>query len=261
MVTLKELTEYLELIAPSALAESYDNVGLLIGDENAKINKVLISLDTDEQVAKEASELGVQLILSHHPLIFHPVKNILKSSSFGRTAYALIQNNISLYAMHTNFDSVSGGLCDYFLQQICSQKAVASLEGEYPNGIGRIAVLPEHVSLAGLLQRIKQNMNVGQLRFVGDENLAVKRIAVCNGGGADLIYSAAKAEADVFVTGDLKYHHARFAYENGMGLIEIPHYEAEIIFCRYICERLKKHFTDRVDFFVSQKNVNPWNIG
>lgn len=260
MAELAEIMTYLERLAPPALAEDYDNVGLLIGDEHAEVTKVLISLDTDESVAREAAELGAQLVLSHHPLIFRPAKNIIKQSGFGRTVYTLIQNNISLYAMHTNFDSVSGGLGDYFLAQICPQKAFGCMEGEFPNGIGRIAELKDNIPLAVLLEKIKQNFGMEQIRYVGSENTPVRKIAVCNGGGADFTDTAAQMGADVYISGDFKYHHARFAYENRLCLVEIPHYEAEIIFSRYLRERLNKEFDRGIEFIVSEKNRNPWNI-
>lgn len=261
MVMLQEIISNLEKLAPPTLAEKYDNVGLLIGDRRAEVDKVLISLDTDEAVAEEAAELGARLILSHHPLIFRPVKNIVADESFGRTASSIIRNHIALYAMHTNFDSVCGGLCDEFLSRICPGKAFASLEGDYPNGIGRIAETEESVRLGDVLETVKENFGMKQLRFVGDAERRIRKIAVCNGGGADLLYSAAAQRAELYLTGDLKYHHARFAYENGIALVEIPHYEAEIIFCRVVYEHLQKRFSGRAEFFISQKNVNPWNIG
>ncbi len=257
MVSFKEFTDVLEEIAPPELAEDYDNVGLLIGDKNVGISKVLISLDTDLKTVEHAVKIGADMVLSHHPLLFRPLKQILCQDSIGKTAIELIRNNIQLYAMHTNFDSVKNGLCDYFLNTICRALPLASIEGEFPNGIGRIAKLPQKISLFELLGQVKQNLQLKTIRFVGDENAEVETIAVCNGGGADLIYDAFQKCADVYITGDLKYHHARYAYECERMLIEVPHYEAEILFCRYLANHLREKFGDRCEF-VFYENENPW---
>lgn len=259
MVALNEVIEYLEKLAPGELAESYDNVGLLVGDSNIKVSKVIISLDTDEMVAKKATQLGAELIISHHPLLFKPAKSITKQDSLGKTLYSLIQNNISLYAMHTNFDSVAGGLGDYFLNCACGVKASGSLEGEFPNGIGRIAELEQEITFGELLDKIKKGLCIEKIRYVGDENQRIKTVAACNGGGADLVYNAYRMGADVYISGDLKYHHARHAYENGHCLVEVPHYEAEIIFCKYLSELLNGQFGEKCEFLVCE-NENPWKI-
>ncbi len=259
MIALNEIIEYLEELAPKHLAEDYDNVGLMVGDKEASVSKVVISLDTDEKVADFATKNGAQLVISHHPLLFKPAKSITKGDSLGRTIYNLIKNDISLYAMHTNFDSVSGGLGDYFLKAACGVRAYDSIEGEFPDGIGRIAKLDREITFGELIDRIKKGLLINSIRYVGDENMPVKTIAACNGGGADLIFSAYSMGADVYISGDLKYHHARYAYENNRCLIEVPHYEAEIIFCEYLSELLNKKFKEKCEFLV-YKNENPWKI-
>ncbi len=259
MIALNEIIAYLEELAPKHLAEDYDNVGLMVGDKEALVSKVVISLDTDEKVADFAAKNGAQLVISHHPLLFKPAKSITKSDCLGRTIYNLIKNDISLYAMHTNFDSVSGGLGDYFFKTACDVEAYDSIEGEFPDGIGRIAELSKEITFGELIDRIKKGLLINSIRYVGDENMPVKTIAACNGGGADLIFGAYSMGADVYISGDLKYHHARYAYENGRFLIEVPHYEAEIIFCEYLSELLNKKFKEDCEFLV-YKNENPWKI-
>lgn len=260
MVELKEITAYLDMLAPASLAEDYDNVGLLVGDKDSRINRLLVSLDTDEYVCREAAERGAELIISHHPLLFRPAKAIVKQDSAGKTIYGLITSGISLYAMHTNFDSVSGGLGDYFLDCACGVKPFNCIEGEFPNGIGRIAHLETETTFGELMDHIKRNLGMKQMRYVGERDTIIKTVAACNGGGADLAYSAYSMGADVYLSGDLKYHHARYAYENGLCLAEIPHYEAEIIFCRHVAALLKAHFKDRCEILISEQNKNPWKI-
>lgn len=258
MVELNKILDFINKIAPFSLAEDYDNVGLLVGNKNKEINKVLITLDADENVLQEACDKKCDLVISHHPLIFSPLKRITDDSSISRTVVSLIKNDIALISAHTNFDSVKSGLCDLFFDKIANIKNKKALTGDEENGSGRIAELVEESTLSDILQKVKAEFNLHTVRYVGDKESAIKKVAVCNGGGADFIYDAAFCGADLYITGDVKYHHARFAYENGMSLIEVPHYNAEIIFCEYLKSILEEHFEKEVKFFVADKNIDIW---
>ncbi len=254
MVKLREITDFLHTIAPVYLAEDYDNVGLLLESDRDEIESVLLSLDTDIKVAKEAKEKGCDLIISHHPLIFKPIKKISKNDCI----FSLIKNNIALYAMHTNYDAVQGGLCDVLLGKTGSYKEVRSLIGDEQDAIGRIGELEKEISLKELAQKIKKSLGIENLRVVGDMDSKVKNVAMCNGGGADLVYDAFGKGADVYISGDFKYHHARYAYENNMALIEITHYDAEIIFIDAMANKLKEKFGDKLKIYKSAENINVW---
>ncbi len=258
MVTISEIVAFLHSFAPPALAESYDNVGLLIGDKEQEIKKILVTLDTDEAVAKEAAEVGADLIVSHHPLIFKPLRRIVKEDAVSRTAVSLIQNNIALFAMHTNFDSVRMGLCDLFLDKIGETKHRMPIEGAEVDGAGRIAELVTATEAKTLLAKIKKEFHLPLVRFVGDGNRTISRIAVCNGGGADFVYQAKEMGADGYISGDIKYQHARYAHENGMVLVEVPHYSAERIFIDYAAEILEKQFASQVEIIKAKTNVDIW---
>lgn len=254
MVKLKEITDFLYSVAPTYLAESYDNVGLLVEGGNENVKKVLVSLDTDLSVAEEAKEKGCSLLISHHPLIFKPVKRVKKEDAL----FSLIKNNISLYAMHTNYDAVKGGLCDVLLSKIAETQNTEILSGDEESEIGRIAELKSEVTLAEFAENVKERLGLKCLRVVGNKDKKIKTIAICNGGGADFVYDAHAKGADLYISGDFKYHHARHAYENNMALLEITHYDAEILFIDEIAECLKKEFGDRLEVLKSEKNVNPW---
>lgn len=258
MVKLEKIIDFLNLIAPPALKEDYDNVGLLVGDNKKEIKKVLITLDADENVIDEAIKNNVDLILSHHPLIFKPLKRITYDDSVSRAVLSLVKNDVALFSMHTNFDSVKGGLGDLFLDKIVKTKNRESLEGDLENGIGRIASVTDEINLMALLEKIKSEFLIDTLRYIGNEEKTVKKIAVVNGGGADFIYKAKELGADCFVSGDIKYHHARFAYENDISLIEIPHYPAEFIFCEYVNDILLDKFKGKIETLVSEKNIDIW---
>ncbi len=257
MAILHEIIDYLNTFAPFDLAEDYDNVGLLVGDKNKEIKKIIITLDVDEKVVEDAKEHGCDLIISHHPLIFTPLKKVSSDDSCARSVIALIKNGISLVSVHTNFDSADSGLCDLFLDKISDTTNRTSIDS---NGIGRIADLHNECKLSEILAKVKAEFDLSVLRYVGDQNKEISKIAVCNGGGADYVYSAKEMGADLYISGDIKYHHARFAYENDIALIEVPHYNAEIIFCEYMKEILQKEFKDAFELIITDKNKDVWNF-
>jgi len=254
MVKIKEITDFLYSLAPVYLAEDYDNVGLLVESQKTETESVLISLDTDVKIAAEAKEKGCGLVISHHPLIFKPIKRISKEDA----VFALIKNDIALYAMHTNYDSVRGGLCDVLLNKIGNFKNAMGLEQDEPDGIGRIAELEYEMTFSEFVSDIKKALGLKELRVVGNGDAVIKTVAICNGGGADLVYDAKGKGADVYISGDFKYHHARYAYENDMALVEITHYDAEIIFIDALAEILEEKFGDRLKIYKSNENINPW---
>ena len=258
MVKLNKILDFLCGFAPIEFAESYDNVGLLVGNKDKEVKKVLITLDADEKVVDDAQKNGCDLIISHHPLIFTPVKSITQDDSTSKTIIKLIRNDISLISMHTNFDSVNSGLCDLFLNKIAKTKSRTAMEGDPENGLGRIASLSEENSLLDILNTVKKEFKTDNLKYIGELDKKIKKIAVCNGGGADFVYKAHELGADIYISGDFKYHHARFAYENGISLIDVPHYNAEIIFCEYLKDLLNKEFSNELDILVTDKNIDVW---
>lgn len=258
MVKQAEIIDFLNKVAPLQLAESYDNVGLLLGESQKDVHKVLVTLDVDEMVVQEAKAIGAEMILSHHPLIFTPLKRITGEDGLSRTVMALLKNDISLISMHTNFDSVKFGLGDAFLDKLADTLHRASLEGNEENGIGRIADMKEPALFEMLLKKIKQAFGLHSLRYIGDEKKIIRKIAVVNGGGAEYVYAAKEQGADCFVSGDIKYHQARFAYENDIAFVEVPHYNAEIMFCGMMKELLAKQFGSCLAVFETEANIDIW---
>lgn len=258
MPDIREITEFLEKTAPAELAESYDNVGLLIGNGGEDIPCVLLTLDTELAVAEEARELGAPLIISHHPLIFDPVKKITTETETGRTIISLIKNDIQLFAMHTNFDSAEGGLCDYLTEKIFGAGSYPAMDGGGASGTGRIATLAEPITLSALCERIKSALGLSSLRCVGDGEGLIKKAAVVGGGGGSMTREAHHSGADVYISGDFKYQHGRDAAGMNMALIEITHYDAEIIFTEYVKRLLHGRFGDSLKIFTSRKNKNVW---
>ncbi len=258
MVKLSKIIDFLNSFAPSYLAEDYDNVGLLVGDKDKEIEKVLITLDADENVVKDAEDKDCDLVISHHPLIFKPLKRVITDDSTARAIIELIKNDIALVSVHTNFDSVKSGLCDLFLDKIADTKNRCAIEGDSENGSGRMAQMKQATPLLEILKRIKEEFSLDNLRYIGNPDKQIAKIAVCNGGGADFLYTANEAGCDLYVSGDFKYHHARFAYENDIALVEVPHYDAEIMFCEYAKNILEKEFKKDLQICVTDKNTDVW---
>ncbi len=256
MVKLKELFDFFETVAPKHLAEDYDNVGYLIEGETDSVSKIMVCLDCSEDVVLQAKEQGADLILSHHPLIFNPVSTLTEQTGNERTIRRLICEGIGLFSMHTNYDSAEGGLCDRFLDYFGAFTERKSFTGE-SSGIGRIGTLDVPCTLADLAERAKKHLGEINLSYVGDCNKTIKTVAVCNGGGGDLVYDAKKLGADVYISGDFKHHHARFALENDMALINVSHYDAEIGFCKLLQAELKTAFANTLEV-VCAKEQNPW---
>ncbi len=260
MVSLQELKNFFEEVAPVALAEDYDNVGLLIEGFADNIETLFITLDADEQAVLEAEKIGAQLILSHHPVMFRPVNRLTEQEGSERTIRRLLQKGIGLFAMHTNYDAAKGGLCDIFLDSFGEMIEKTSFLGTN-EGVGRIGILKKPCTLRELIARGKASFSPqNSIRFVGDANALMEKVAVCNGGGGDLIYDAYKLGAQAYISGDFKHHHARFAYENHMNLIEIDHYDAEIGFCLQMKEKLEAKFGDSLSIVINEKEQSPWQV-
>ncbi len=258
MVKLNKILDFLCDFAPLEYAEDYDNVGLILGDKYKQVEKILVTLDIDNVVADHAVLKECDLVISHHPLIFSPIKKIVSDDSTSKTIITLLKNNVSLISMHTNFDSVESGLCDLFMDKIAQTKDRISIDKEIQSGCGRIALLDKETKLLNILDTVKKEYKLDNIKYIGEKDKKIEKIAVCNGGGADFIYKAKEMGADLYISGDFKYHHARFAYENDMALIEVPHYNAEIIFCDYMKGILKDKFGNNLQIFVTDKNIDVW---
>jgi len=160
MVEMNSIINFLNSFAPPCLAEDYDNVGLLVGDKNKEVCRVLIALDVDEYVLEDADKKSCDLVITHHPLIFKPLKRIDTEDSVSRSIIKLIKNDISLISVHTNFDSVKSGLCDMFLDKIADVSTRAAIDGDEYNGAGRIGDLKNESTFEEIIKRVKKEFEI-----------------------------------------------------------------------------------------------------
>lgn len=267
---LQDLIIKIEKKYPRFLAESWDNVGLMIGDRNQDIQKILVALEINEAVVEEAIANRVDFIFTHHPFFFSKFNQITSDSIKGALSLRLIQNNIAVYSAHTNYDIAFDGMNDAFIQRIGYHPEevflpVASCEEWYLKehdhktpGLGRIFTLKEAVTLAQFTTNLKNTLDMDYIRFVGDDNSLVKRVAVITGAAADMYSDAKDAGADVLISGDMKYHIAHDALDLGMNVIDCGHFETENLFRDSMREFLSSICSLTV--LSSTTNLNPFQV-
>ena len=217
--TVGQVLEQLEKIAPLELAEEWDNVGLLAGRMDAKVDCVLCALDLTLDVVNEAAARGAQLIVTHHPILFRGRKNLREDDPEGKMLCALIRGNIALIAMHTNYDNAQPGVNDA-LAGVIGLKNVAALE----NGM-RVGSVDE-VSFAEFAKEAEAKLG-GPIRKYGSADRRVSRVAVLGGAGEDFVNQASSAGADVYITGEMAYHKALDAAAAGVCILEAGHAATE----------------------------------
>lgn len=232
---LGNIIKELEKNFPKQLAEKWDNVGLLVGDREQKIKKIMILLDATEKAIDYAIEKNVDLIITHHPMIFSPLKSIDYSEIIGRKIIKLIKNEISLYTLHTNLDSAKDGLNEYIGNYLGLSKGKILERNDFQenSGIGRVYKLEEKSNIHDIIELVKRKLNLENVNVVlaeKSESESVEKIAVINGSGMSYWKLAKKLGADIVITGDVKYHEALDAKEAGISIIDVGHYESEIIF-------------------------------
>ncbi|MCR5819850.1 MAG: Nif3-like dinuclear metal center hexameric protein [Bacteroidaceae bacterium] len=217
---IKEIIAALERIAPLPLQESYDNAGLQCGLTEADVSGALLCLDVTEAVLQEAIDLGCNLVISHHPLLFHGLKQVSDSTIVERCLRMAIQNDICLYAAHTNLDNAEDGV-NY---KIAEKLGLIDVQALSPSGI--LGYLPEKENSLAFLQRVKQAFSVEALQHNQLLERPVYSVAICGGAGDFMLSDAIKADADAFITGEMHYH-TWFGHEQQIQIAVLGHYESE----------------------------------
>ncbi len=232
----QKIIEVLEELAPLKYALEWDNPGLLAGRREKDIKSVYIALDADDSAVFSAVEKGADMLITHHPLIFRPLKKINSDDFRGRRLLKLIRNDICCYSMHTNFDVA--GMSDAAAEILGLRDTVVLdpvfKEGEEVNGIGKSGRLPRIMSLKECGEYVRERFNTEHVRIYGDPESNVEFAAVCPGSGKSEIQNAIKSKAEVFITGDIEYHEGTDALAGGLSVIDAGHYGIEKLFMDYI---------------------------
>ena len=225
---IRDILQVLESMAPTAYQENYDNSGLITGDISMECSGVLVSLDCTEEVILEAIEKKCNLIVSHHPLIFRPVRRITPDNGTGLALITAIRQNITIYAIHTNLDNILSGVNACIADKIgLTNRQILLPKTDLPEvGSGLIGDLKKALSENQFLHQIKEAFGVPVVRHSPLTGKPVSRIALCGGAGSFLISNALQQGAGFFLSADLKYHEF-FGGEKQMVIADIGHFESE----------------------------------
>lgn len=232
-MTVKDIYDFLNTYCPYDLAEEWDNPGLNVGRMDRPVERVLLALDATDQAIAAAEAADCQLLITHHPLIFSPEKQVNSETDTGRHILSLAEKGIAHIACHTNLDAAEGGV------NTCLAVCCGLEQSEVFGGLGRIGAAD--TTLTALIARLKKELPAEYCIGVRAHE-EVKKIALVGGSGGSLLEEAAALGCDTFVTGEFKHNHALFAREQGINLLMFGHYETEYIALAPLAEALKKAF-------------------
>lgn len=256
-ILVLNVLDLLDEYAPMSLKESYDNVGLLVGDKCDIVKRVLVGLELTDSFIEEAIEGGYNLIIVHHPLIFKPLSRVNAEDPISARVMKLIRANINLIAMHTNLDRTLGGLNDYMCEILdikVNYPLENALDEEIP--VYRIGHM-ETQSLKELVLRVKETLALEYIHFVGNQDKEITTVAVCTGSGMSFYKEIVAHKVDVYITGDVKYHEAMAALDSGVALIDATHYGTEIVVGKLLCRILNTKFEHRLEIDMYGQVLNP----
>ncbi|WP_307008323.1 Nif3-like dinuclear metal center hexameric protein [Sinomonas atrocyanea] len=271
-MTLADVLLAIEELWPESLAEGWDAVGLVTGRPSQPVRRILFCVDPVLEVIEEAAAWEADLVVAHHPLLLRGVTSVAANTPKGRAVHRLIESGTALVSVHTNGDSAVGGVSDV-LADALGLDDVAPLtkaaNGLPEEGIGRVGDLAELTSLGDLAGRLFGILPAvaGGVRVSGDRDGLVRRVALCGGAGDSLFDAVRAAEADVYITADLRHHPASEAREASADgrpyLIDVSHFASEWLWLPAAASALDNVLTDQghsLDIRVSTINTDPWDF-
>ena len=233
---VRKLTDWLGGKFSGNMAEDWDNVGLLVGDDGQEVHHVFLALDLTEAVLEEAVKAQADMIITHHPMIFRGMKKINNHDFTGRKVLSLIRHNISYFAMHTNYDvmgmaELAGKVLELSEPEVLEVTgSMRSESGEVPVGIGRVADLAQPMDLKSCAEMVKKAFDLPNVKIFGEPDMQVHRLGVFPGSGKSAISVSLEKGVDVLVTGDIDHHEGIDAVAQKMAVIDAGHYGVEHIF-------------------------------
>lgn len=238
----KKVIEILEKQSPKSYACDWDNIGLLVGREDKEIQKIYIALDATDEAIEEAIANGADMLLTHHPMIFKGMKRVTQEDFIGRRIIRLIQNDISYYAMHTNFDvmGMADLAADYLGISDTRVLEITSVSETGEEGIGRYGSLKKEMTVRECCEEVKQAFSLENVKVFGNLERKVKTAAISPGSGRSVISNALQAGVDVLITGDIDHHEGIDAVAQKLTVIDAGHYGVEHIFIPYMEQYLKR---------------------
>ena len=243
MTNVKDIYNYIDSFAPFDTAEDFDNVGILVGDPDIAVTKAILSLDISSEVVDEAAKIGAEVIISHHPVIFNPLKKVRSDG----VVYNLARNNLTAICAHTNLDKspVFG-----VNTELAGAMDLVNVRVSENNDILFVADTRECLTAEVLADIIKKNLFCESVAFTKFNN-SINKVGICSGAGGSEIFSAIADGCDAFVTGELKHHELLAANESGMSVFVLGHFKSEDVVIAPLAEKLSEKFPE-VQFFKSE---------
>lgn len=251
MSTVTHIYDAIDRLAPFWLTMDFDNTGILVGDRNREVSCALLALDCTPAVVEQARQLGAQLIVTHHPVIFHPLKRVNEDA----VVYLLIRSDIAVISAHTNLDIAQGGVNDALASAIGLRdcRGLELLNEQTGAWLGRIGTLPEPLSPEAFAAHIKACLNAASVKFAATPR-AIHTVALCSGSGADCLDAAISAGADALLTSEVKQHEYLAAAAAGISIFDAGHFDTEDIVIEPLRDYLAKEIPD-VHFFTTHRSA------
>jgi len=248
--TVQDILNIIEIIAPPSLAESWDNVGLMIGNPAAPVRSILFGLDPTLDLLDEACSIGANLLITHHPVIFHPLRSVNLGHPDGRFIDRAIRNQINVISSHTNLDSAPNGVSDILARKLGLADIVPLLaheHGDGQSGLGRLGNYAIPIPPADFIHRLREACDPPWLLAAGRPPEKIARVAVCGGSCSDLAPKALQEGAQVFVTSEVKHDIARWAEETDLWVVDAGHFASENPAVHYFATQLASEAGKRFD--------------
>lgn len=259
MPTIADIAAFLETFAPRRLAADWDNVGLLTGDPQQTVTKIMTCLTVTPASAQEAIREQAELIVSHHPLPFFPFKQLTTAQTPTRLLWQLARAGVAIYSPHTAFDSAAAGIN----QQLAEGLGLTQIQPTIPApndpdglGSGRFGALPDAITLRELAARLQRFLKIDGLHFVGKDDARVQRVAVGCGSAAKFLPDAVRLGCDTLVTGEMLFHDCLSAEAQGVSVLLPGHYASERFACERLAEVLRQPFP-QLTIWPSRAEVDP----
>lgn len=265
---VSDIVDIIDCIAPFSIAEPWDNSGLQAGDPRWPVKKIMVALDVSPDAMAAAAASGCNMLVTHHPLVISPEKSIDFSTMPGSVIFTAAKEKIAVVSAHTNLDKADQGLNDYFARKIdvdCDApfQIDRDADNDRPIGIGRIGRLPSAMTADMLAGQIKQRLGIDFVRVIGKPESRIRTVALCTGSGGSLMSHFLGSGADMYITGDIKYHEARDIEAAGKVCIDVGHFASEHIVVELLTRRLEEELASRnleVEVLAYNREKDPFRI-
>ena len=237
----RDIMKVIEATYPKHAALEWDNVGLLVGRTEKEVKKIYVALDATDEVIEQAVAANADMLITHHPLLFSPLKKITDEHFIGGRVVKLLQHDISYYAMHTNYDVCGMADISAAILGLDGAETLEVTDKESMEGIGKVGDFSGPMSLQSCGEFIKEKFQLDSVKVFGDLSSTVQRVAICPGSGKGMTELALEKNADVLVTGDIGHHEGSDAVAQGLAIIDAGHYGLEHIFIEDMANYLRKN--------------------